>query len=622
MPDDAEAWLRRGVGLVRAGRPGEAEDCFRSALALAPGHGRASAALAGALAATGRFDAAEPLLRAAIAQAPLAAPLHAELGALLVRLGRPDEAARALREAVRLQPDVGRTHGQLGAALQACGRKPAAERSYRRALALAPGDLTALLGLGGLLIETGQFAPAAACFRAAIATAPAASGAQSGLGLALSGLGAREEAVRHLEEALRLDPADGRAALELGSLHAAGGSHEAALAAYERAREAAPEAPEARLGVGIACALLGRFDAAEAALREALQLRPAFVEALSSLGDVLRNRGRLAEAEATLRSALALRPHDADAAVHLGFVLLQAGRYAEGWRYHEARWAASAWRGRRRPLVCPPWRGEPLAGRRLLLHAEQGLGDTIQFARFAPLLAGAARVRLAVPAALAELLRGSNLAQQGLEVIGPDADGATDDVALPLMSLPERLGITETTIPSAPYLRADPEKTEAWRQRLSGPDGLRVGLVWAGDPAMAADPRRSLPLARLRPLAAVPGVRFVSLQIGPAARQIAQAGMPILDIAPDLADLSDTAAVIAALDLVIGVDTAVIHLAGALGRPTWLLNRFDTCWRWGGTEAATPWYPSMRIFRQPEPGDWDSVITGVAAELEKVAAEM
>lgn len=618
--EEAEAWLRRGADLVRAGRPGEAEGCFRAALALAPGDGRASAALAGTLVATGRLGEAEPLLRAAIARKPLAAPLHAELGGLLLRLARPDEAARALREAVRLLPGDARTHARLAAALQACGRERAAERSYRDALALAPGNASALLGLGGLLSGTGRFAPAVACFRAAIAAAPAAPAAHRGLGLALSGLGAREEAARSLEEALRLDPADAVAALELGSLRVAGGSHEAALAAYALARDAAPRAPEAHLGIGIACALLGRFAAAETALREALLLRPDYVEALSSLGDVLRNRGRLDEAEAILRAALTLRPQDADAAVHLGFVLLQAGRHAEGWRRHEARWAASAWRGRRRRLACPPWRGEPLSGRRILLYAEQGLGDTIQFCRFVPLVSGAARIRLAAPAPLAGLLRGSDLARD-VEVVAPDADGTGDDVALPLMSLPAHLGTDETTIPSAPYLQADPAKAEAWRRRLDGAGGLRVGLVWAGDPAMAADARRSLALARLAPLATVPGLRLVSLQLGPAAGQIRESGLAMLDAAPDLTDLADTAALVAGLDLVIGVDTAVLHLAGALGRPAWLLNRFDTCWRWGGTGTTTPWYPSMRLFRQPEPGAWDAVIAEVRAALGQLAAD-
>ncbi|WP_164712565.1 tetratricopeptide repeat protein [Methylobacterium currus] len=616
-PGDVEAWLRRGADLVRTGRPAEAERCFRAALALEPGDGRASAALAGTLVATGRLGEAEPPLRAALARNPLAAPLHAELGLLLLRLARPDEAARAFREAVRLRPDHARTHARLGAALNACGRKRAAERSYRQALAHAPDDAFALLGLGGLLLGRREFAPAAACFRAALGHEPAA---HRGLGLALSGLGAREEAVRHLDEALRLDPADAGSALELGSLHATSGRPEAALAAYERAGAFAPHLPEAHLGIGIASALLGRFEAAEAALREALRLRPDSVEALSSLGDVLRNRGRLDEAEATLRSALRLRPQDADAAVHLSFVLLQAGRHAEGWCRHEARWAATAWRGRRRPLACPPWRGEPLGRRRLLLHAEQGLGDTIQFCRFVPLVAGAARLRLAVPAALAGLLRDSDVARN-VEVTGSDADGSEDDLALPLMSLPARLGITETTIPSAPYLRADAGKTEAWRRELGVLDGLRVGLVWAGDPTMAADARRSLPLGRLASLADVPGLRLVSLQVGPAARQIAETGLPILDAAPRLADLTDTAALVAALDLVVGVDTAVLHLAGALGRPAWLMNRFDTCWRWGGTGATTPWYPSMRIVRQPAPGAWDPVIAQVRTDLRRLAAE-
>ncbi len=303
----------------------------------------------------------------------------------------------------------------------------------------------------------------------------------------------------------------------------------------------------------------------------------------------------------------------------LGYLLLLTGRLQEGWQGFEARRQIQ----RMQPLqiLRPLWDGSPVPERRVLLHAEEGLGDTIQFCRFVPLLAERARIVFGVPQALVRLLAGL----PGIEQIVTMGDPAPAfDMHLPLLSAPHVLSTTLETIPAAvPYLHADPDQVADWHGRLRDLPGLRIGLAWAGNPHLVNDRRRSIPLDRLAALADVSGVSFVSLQKGAAASQVSAAlpQMVLHDWTDRLVDFADTAALIENLDLVISVDTSVLHLAGALGKPVWLLNRFDTDWRWLLDRNDSPWYPTLRQFRQPQPGDWDAVVQAVRVALAQVAAE-
>jgi hypothetical protein len=329
------------------------------------------------------------------------------------------------------------------------------------------------------------------------------------------------------------------------------------------------------------------------------------------------------EAEAAARTALRLRPDMPDAQVNLAMVLLLTGHWAEAWPFYEARWQVGDLAMQRRAFPQPLWTGaQPLAGRTILLHAEQGLGDTLQFCRYAPLVAAqGARVVLEVQPPLTRLLAGL----EGVAQIVATGDPLPDfDLHCPLMSLPHAFATTPETIPApVPYLAADPAQQKAWREVLADLPGPRVGLVWAGSArawlphATAIDRRRSMRLADMAPLAQVRGYSFVSLQLGPPAAQLAEppAGLRIHDATTHLGDFADTAALVANLDLVIAVDTAVAHLAGALGRPVWLLNRFDTCWRWLLGRDDSPWYPGLRQFRRGAQEDWTSVMQRVAATL-------
>ena len=328
-------------------------------------------------------------------------------------------------------------------------------------------------------------------------------------------------------------------------------------------------------------------------------------------------------AEAFLREAraLGLVPGLAQAEWNLGLAELALGDFSAGWAHFERRWTGCpTLQGSYRFPPERAWQGEALAGKRLLLWAEQGLGDTLQFIRYASLAAAAgATVWVEVQPPLVGLLRSVAGASE-VHAFGEGPDRW--DFHCPLMSLPYRFATTLETIPAAvPYLTADASAVARWRERLAALPGLKVGLVWAGGARPgrvdleAIDARRSLKLAALAPLAAVPGVQLVSLQKGPAAAEVAQAPFSLVDWSDEWQNFADTAALVEALDLVISVDTAVAHLAGALGRPVWMLNRLDTCWRWLLERNDTPWYPSMRLFRQRESGAWDEVIAGLVTAL-------
>jgi len=371
--------------------------------------------------------------------------------------------------------------------------------------------------------------------------------------------------------------------------------------------------------LGIALCDLGEPASAIAAFRSAVRRAPQAAAAWANLGLALRNEGRFVEALAAYDKALALRPGDSRIRVNRAVALLAAGRMAEAWHDFECRQHLSG-----APLMAPERLlpaldpGPDLTGRTVLVIHEEGFGDTLQFARYLPLLAArGARVLAWVPTELARLLS----AAPGIaSLVPPDAPPPAHDWHCPFSSLPRAFNTTVTAIPAAiPYLKADPALVSAWASRLPH-DGLRVGLVWAGQarpwlPGFnALDRRRSTTLATLAPLGGIPGVRLVTLQKGPAADQARTAppGLVLADPMTDVADFADTAAIIANLDLVISVDTAVVHLAGALGRPVFLLDRYDSCWRWLYGRADSPWYPTLRIFRQTRPGQWAPVIAAVA----------
>jgi Flp pilus assembly protein TadD len=533
--------------------------------------------------------------QAAYGEVLTADPGHADawrlMSLLAERFGRPDLAQDWAGKARALEPsEVHHLFGE-GVALQQIGRLAEAEARYRQVVALAPDALEANNNLGLILTRLNRDAEALAFFRRAVELSPGSPVFHYNLGVALTNLDRHAEAETSFRAATIVDPQ------HVGARHNLGKSLRAQ----------------------------GRLDEAGHALQEALRLKQDDPRILNDMGVLLGDLGRVADAEMVYRTGLSLESEDADLHHNLGLLLLKTGQHREGWPEFHWRWKTDD-PPHRRIVAKPEWDGSPLPGGRLLISAEQGLGDILQFCRLAPLAAARlgpdAKVTLEVYGPLASLLRGQ---WPDVEVITQDAPLPAVDAQIPLISLAGVLDQTHQTIDGAPYLRPDPERAAAWAERLAPLKGLKVGLVWAGGQFIGAatDRRRSVTLAALAPLAAVPGVSFVSLQKDAPAAQAKSPpdGLALLDLNDDLTSFVETAAVVANLDLVISVDTAVAHLAGAIGTPVWLLNRFDTCWRWELEREDTPWYTGLRQFRQPAYGDWASVVAAVATALAERAGE-
>ena len=518
----------------------------------------------------------------------------------------------------------------LGNAQRERGRLEDAATSYRRALSIAPDYAPALYNLGLVLREMARPAEAERCFRRARELDPALPPARVAPDIlyaeavALQDAGKPGEARRLYAELLQAEPSHAKAHNNLGALLHREGDLEGAIGHYERAFQANPELFDAARNLAIAWLARGELAKAEGFAERALALDPAAPDAKQLLADILVDVGAAHSFSGEHRAAIAcfersivLEPQSARAHFNLALERLSVGDYARGWPEYEWRWRLPEFPGRRLDSPRPQWDGGAPAGKTLLLYAEQGMGNAIQFVRYArPLASRGAKVLVRCPPALVPLLRHA----AGVSGASSDEDPALPefDASCPFLSLPLAFGTTRESIPrELPYLQVPESKRLEWRDRLAG-EGLRVGLVWgsySGNAELVQ--RKSIPLRRFAALAGVrPGLRFFSLQKGPHQAELASAppGLTLTDLAPHLADFLDTAAAIAGLDLVITVDTAVAHLAGALAKPVWTLVSLPLDWRWAG-EAGGAWYPGMRIIRQPAHGDWEAVLGEVAAAL-------
>jgi hypothetical protein len=425
-------------------------------------------------------------------------------------------------------------------------------------------------------------------------------------------------------------PRDAEVLSNLAAVYNSAQCHEAAEAACRAALAALPGYWAALANLGTALHRQQRFAEATATYLAAVRANPRNTSAWTNLGVALTEQGRPEEALPMHDAAVALVPDDPELRTNRAMALLSAGEYPRGFTEFEWRWRTAAMAPHR--LAGPRWNGEPAgaASSTILLHEEGGFGDTLQFLRYVPaVMARGFRVVLRVQPELAGLVRRS--LPEVAEVISTEDRHPGFDVHSPLVSLPRCVSTRLTTVPSqVPYLRPCGEKVQRWRGRLQAalaPGRLRVGLVWAGASLLglaqmrAMNHRRSIAPSRLAPLAGLPGLAFVSLQHGPLqGGETLPEGLAMFDPMAAVGDFDDTAAIIANLDLVVAVDTAVAHLAGALGKPVWLLSRYDACWRWVAGRADSPWYPSMRVWRQPHAGEWDAVIAGVAEGLSVLGA--
>ena len=502
------------------------------------------------------------------------------LGLLKLQAGKAGEAQRLITSALKIAPTSPDAHANLGLVLGALKRPADALASFDRALALDANHFEALANRGNVLLDLGRQDDALAALDTALARDPRHLPSRVNRANALVALGRPDEAIAEYDAALTLNPNDLKAL-------------------FNRAN---------------ALFRAGRYTESLAGFNRLLALAPQHAEALSSRGLSLQALGRHQDALGDYAKAIVLAKDYVDAHFNEALALLTVGDYARGFAEYEWRWKRAGIA--RRSFGKPLWLGEyPLARKTILLHAEQGLGDTIQFARYAPLLAqGGASVVLEVQAELKALLAGLD----GVTVLTRGDALPAFDVHCPLGSLPLAFKTTPANVPAGiPYLRASEERIAKWRPRLEALPGKRVALAWAGNPNHINDRNRSIALARLKPLLAAPGFSFVSIQrdVSVGDRD-ALAGLT--HVGDDLADFQDTAAAVALCDLVVTVDTSVAHLAGAMGRPLCVLLPFWPDWRWTLDGERSPWYPDARLFRQGADGNWDAVIARLRAEIEKI----
>jgi Tfp pilus assembly protein PilF len=526
----------------------------------------------------GETAAAEHALRTALAADPMHARAWHHLG--LIAQGRADHAAAAglFHRALALASDTAVAHNNLGVSLGALGRGDEAIACYRRALALQPDYAKACLNLGAALMDSDALA----------------------------------EAGDYLTRAAALDPRLPEAPYNLGNLAEKHGEFAAAAEHFRRATALRPQFYEAHNNLGAVLLKAGDPVPAHASFERAVALKSGEAEAHHNLASALTELGRYDEALASCRRATAADPAHAQANFTEAILLLAQGKLREGFEKYEWRWKLGTQVPRNFPV--PLWNGEDLAGRTILLHGEQGFGDTIQGLRYVPLVAArGARVVLEVPAPLTQLAaRLPGVA----ELVASGQTLPRFDLCCPLLSLPRAFATTLDTIPAdVPYLSAEPDAVERWREHLQGA-GLKVGIAWAGSPLHRSDARRSIDVEKLEPLLRLKGARWCSLQVGERAADLARLAPGLVtDLAPRLSDFAETAAAIANLDLVVTVDTAVAHLAGALGRPAWVMLRAMPDWRWLIDRDDSPWYPTLRLFRQRRRGDWNEVVRRVRTAL-------
>lgn len=580
MTKDVDSALRQGVQAHQTGDLAGAAIAYSAILTQDPAHADALHLMGLVKAQQGDFAGAVEMIRSAIAGNGAVALYHGNLGRALKAMGDEGGAVQALRDAVRLDPDEASYHADLAAALFGAGDPVAARSRALMALNMRPDFAEAHLTLGLSL--------------------------QRIYGVA------NPDAIRELERTIELNPALGGAYLGLGIAHQNSGNAEAAWVAYERALSVQPNLIEAHTNLGNLMRDAGDFEDAIGHYRAALEIKGGVAEIWGNLGVALQEAGRLEEAISTYEHALSIAPEDADIRRNRAHALLAAGRYAEGWHELEWRWRTAHMAPYRKRWRVPEWRGGDPRGKHLLVHAEQGFGDALQFCRYIPILAAqGARITVECADALAPLF----VSLPGVvRMIRPGTSIPPVDAHVSMMSLPGCLGTDADSIPAdAPYVTVPQKSARMWAPRAADwPKGKRIGIAWRGSPSHARDKVRSPGLAPFLALLELKGVVLVSLQKDGGAEEIAATPgtASIIDPTPGIEDFADTAAVMSHLDAVVSCDSAPLHLAGALGIPSVAVLPHVAEWRWGRADTS-PWYPGMSLVRQPSFGDWDGAFARV-----------
>ena len=620
QPDNADAYASLGVAFGSQRKFEEAIAAFRQAMRIKPNLAEAHSNLGKVLQIKGNLEEALASYDRALTMRLDDSETLNNRGVVLSNLNRLEEALASFDRALSLRPDYAEALNNRGIALRNLKRLEEALASYDRALSLRPDYTDALNNRSITLWHLNRPEEALASCDQALAVRPDYAEALNNRGLALRDLKRLDEALASFDRALavRLDYAD--ALTNRGNTLRDLKRFEEALASYDRALTVWPDYAEALNNRGNALGDLNRFEEALASYDRALTVRPDYAEALKNRGNALRDLKRIEEALASYDNAIGLKDDYADALLGRALCKLQLGQFLEGWSDYEWRWGAADWSGKRPDFATfAIWHGEYLEHRRLLVFREQGLGDIIQYARYLPLLVNRGPlITFLAPANLTRLLRPLTNEIEIISSIGPERKF---DFQCALMSLPHRFGTELASVPnSIPYLRAEDALIARWRERIGAHD-FKVGIAWQGNPQGRIDKGRSIPLTEFFPLGRIPGVRLISLQKEHGLEQLRQLPDDVtietlgedFDNGPDA--FVDTAAAMKNLDLIVTSDTSIAHLAGALGRPTWVALSHVPDWRWLLDREDSPWYPTMRLFRQSERQNWQSVFARIEREL-------
>jgi tetratricopeptide (TPR) repeat protein len=559
---------------------------------------------------TGQFAKAKKIYLGVLEQSPGDAMAMHYLGVVAHQTGQACEALEWMRKSIVADPNVPDFHCNLGVLLRDLNQLENAVASLCTAIRLRPKYPEALSNLGDVLRMQKRTADAEHVLRQSIAirSSPAAV---NNLALVLIDGKRPSEAIELLQELLESAPDDPTTQRNLGIALRAARRYPEAISLSRRILKKNESDADAWFGLANSLRAVEDLPAAAAAYRRALRREPDHSELLLDLCGTLADLGEIPTAIEAGSRAIALKPDSHEARYNLSIALLKGGYLREGWEFYESRWHCADFVGLLKPLSRPRWNGSSPAGRTILIRAEQGAGDTIHFCRYLPMLVQlGAKVILECQADLIPLLK----SLPGVHRIVANGEPAGEyDFHLPMLSLPEIFQTALQTIPArVPYLHTDIRRTAFWAARLAKYPEFKCGLVWAGNPNHRHDRNRSIPLTTFAPLAAQSGIRFFSLQKG-VPFDTAFPGL--IDLSGDLTDYSETAAALANLDLLVSVDTSCAHLAGALGRPVWTLLPTECDWRWMTETSATPWYPTMRLYRQEQRGDWPEVISQITTEL-------
>ncbi len=616
-PDYAMAHNNLGIALHESGKIDEAIKCYKKAIKLKPNYSTTYFNLGNTLKQQGKLEGAVVNYKKAIELNPNDATIYGNLGNTFKEQGKLDEAVECYKQASRLNPDNAEFHCNLGAALQESGALTEAILSYNEAVKLDPNYAMAFSNLGSALQEAGKPEEAISSYERAIEIKPDYSEAHNNLGTSLLENGKPEEAITSHMKSIEIKPDCAEAHNNLGIALMKLGKFDNAITCYKKALLLKPDYAEAHNNLGTALMKQSKFDAAIISHKKAIELKPDYAEAYNNLGTVHNGSGKPADAIACYKHAIELNPNYTMAHLNMAFALLLTENFKKGWQEYE-------WRLRLKghtPKISqkPLWDGSSLNGKSILIYTEQGLGDSIQFIRYLPMVkARGGFVIVECQRSFCRLFRNCDGIDEIVEMESNNKSSMQFDVHTPLLSLPGIFDVSmDSILPNVPYIKSDPVLISQWHTKFDNDNNFKIGIVWAGNPKHKNDCNRSCSLKDFAHLTSIHGLTFYSLQKGQASVEVNNppTGMKIINLTNELNDFADTAAAIINLDLVISVDTSVAHLAGAIGKPVWTLLPFVPDWRWFLMRNDSPWYPSMRLFRQNKLNDWQDVFDQVKIAL-------